>query len=286
MKPNNEIFFRASGNGALMTDGRGTVLTDNMKKDLEDFKTKLRNGGKLTDPQKLKFDDYIKRENAPFELSDTAKSFVKENWLWLEKGFYKALKTDFTDKGIFNEEEGLSLMSRVHGNFYKKNTTRKYKGNLTGECDVEFKQGTTKIILDVKNCWDAKTFINAKPDKIYDWQGETYMDLYEADEFWLCYTLTDCPDHLLNKQKEKLWRQYYDESMSPEEASAMEERMTPMFEQIERNLVYSNSKLYTEEERIKIFKYQRDGEKFKLLLDRIPSALEYYQTIKLNDITL
>ena len=284
MKARNEITFRASGIGALMTDGRGTTLTENMLKELEDFKIRLREGGKLTDPQKKKFDDYLARQNAPFELSDTAKSFVRENWLWNEKGFYKSIKTDFTDKGIFNEEEGISLLSEVTGNFYKKNAVRKYKGNKTGECDIEFKTEGKKIILDVKNCWDAKTFINAKPDKLYDAQGDTYLDLYDADEFWLCYTLTDCPPHLLNKQKERLFNEYRDYSMTVEEMQGLEDKLQPMFEQIERNLVYSNSQLYTKEERVKIIKYVRCDERIKAIDERIPHALDYYQTIKLNDV--
>jgi hypothetical protein len=285
MKARNEITFRASGIGALMTDGRGTSLTDIQKGKLEGYKATLRGGGALTPTQKKEFEDYDARSKAPFELSDTAKAFVKENWLWNEKGFYQPIKSDYTEKGIFNEEEGLSLLSRVHGNIYKKNTVRKYKGNKTGECDVEFKKQTTKIIIDVKNCWNSKTFINAKPDKIYDWQGDTYLDIYDADEFWLCYTLTDCPVHLLNKQKERLFYDFTSADMDVEEKHAIEERLQPMFEQIERNLVYSNSKLYTEEERIKIFKFYRDPEKTKLLDDRIPFALDYYPTIKLNDVT-
>lgn len=284
MKARNEITFRASGIGALMTDGRGSTLTDNMLKELEDFKAKLRLGGKLTDAQKKKFDDYIARQNAPFELSDTAKSFVKENWLYNEKGFYKPLKTQFTDKGIFNEEEGLSLLSRVHGNFYKKNIARKTVGNKTGECDVMHKEGGKKIIIDTKNSWDALTFMNAKPEKIYLSQGDTYLDLYEADEFWLAYTLTDCPEHLLNKQKEMLFRQYSDQSMSPEELGLLEEKMEPLFAQIERNLIYSNSKLYTEEERVKIFKFERCDNRIKLLDERVEHALDFYPSIKLNDV--
>ena len=286
MKARNEIYFRASGIGALLTDGRGTTLTDNQKKELEDFKIRLRNGGKLTDPQRKKFDDYSQREKAPFQLSDTAKSFVHENWLFNEKGFFKPVKTDYTDKGIFNEEEGLNLLSRVHGNFYKKNTVRKYKGNLTGECDVEHKDKSKKIILDVKNCWDAKTFMNAKPDKLYDGQGHSYIDLYDADEFWLCYTLTDCPSHIFAKQRERLFHEYYSNSMSNEEQQQLEERLQPLFDQLERNLIYSNSKLYTEEERIKIFKFERDGEKIKLIHDRIPHALDYYQTLSLNNVVV
>lgn len=284
MKARNEITFRASGNGALLTDGRGTSLTDNMLKELEDFKAKLRLGGKLTDTQRKKFDDYIARQNAPFELSDTAKSFVRENWLYNEKGFYKPLKTQFTDKGIFNEEDGFSLLSRVHGNFYKKNLTRITRGHKTGECDISHKEGGKKIIIDTKNSWDAMTFMNAKPDKLYITQGDTYMDLYDADEFWLAYTLTDCPEHLLNRQKERLFNEYKDGSMTVEEMQLLEEKMEPLFKQIERNLVYSNSSLYTEEERVKIFKFERCDNRIKLLDERIEHALDYYPTIKLNDV--
>ncbi len=281
---NQNIYFRASGIGALMTDGRGTTLTDNMKKELSDFKEKLRNGGKLTDAQKIKFDDYSKREKAPFQLSDTAKTFVKKTWLFYEKGFKKDVKSPFLEKGLYNESEAIAMISKIDGNFYQKNTERKYKDNITGECDVNFKAKTTRIIQDTKCSWDAETFMNASNDPLYYAQGQSYCELYDADEFWLRFVLLDCPDHIFNQEREKLWRKYYDSSMTIEEAQELETKLEPLFQQLERNLIYSTSGKYTEQERVKTLKFERDDKFISEMKQRVKHGLEYYQTIKLNQI--
>lgn len=278
------ILFRAYGVGALMVDGRGAVITEKQLQTIKDFETRLREGGKLTENQKDELKRLKEKRDAPFELSDTAKQFIDDTWLFDKKGFFKNIKSPYIDKGIFGEEVGIDLLTELDGNFYAKNTERKTKGNLTGHCDIITKIDSKIIIQDVKCCWDPKTFKNAEFTKLYEWQGRTYMDLYDADEFWLRYVLIDCPPHLVQREKDRLWSQYYDQSMSMEEAQSLEERMKPMFEQIERNLVYSSNSNYTLEERVKTYKITRDDVVFKQLLDRIPDALKYYNSIKLNDV--
>lgn len=286
MKSREEIFFRASGNGALMTDGRGTTLTDKMKESLVEFKAKIRGGIKLGKTDQEKYLDYLNRENTKPELSDTAKEFVQENWLWNEKGFYEEKNTYPIQKGNFNEQESISMLSRHTGNLHLSETKRIYKDNLTGLCDTRGTFNGKKIVFDIKNSWNPKTFMNAGISKLYDWQGETYMNLYDADEFWLVYTLTDCPRHIVDRQKEALWRKFQDESMTIEEQQLLSEQIEPLLQQIENNLVYSDSGRYTEEERIKIYKFERNPEKMKLLKERIPAALDYYQSLTLNKMVI
>jgi hypothetical protein len=85
-----KILFRASGLGALMTEGRGLVLTDNQKQTLADYKLRDAGEGKpLTDKQKIDFELLLSKENAKPTLSDTAKSFIEKTWLFNEKGFYE-----------------------------------------------------------------------------------------------------------------------------------------------------------------------------------------------------
>jgi hypothetical protein len=187
------------------------------------------------------------------------------------------------DKGIFGEDLGFSLLTELDGRFYQKNTERIYKDNRTGECDNSFILEGKKIIQDVKCSWDAKTFKNADIDPDYIWQGRDYMDLYEADEFWLRYCLIDCPPHILAREKEREWYKYYSNTMTDAESQVLEERMKPLFDQIERNLVYSSNESYSKEERVKTFKFTRDDLIHKQYLERIPHCLDYYKTIKLND---
>lgn len=280
-----QILFRSHGIGALSVDGRGSVITDLQLEKLKDFEGRLRMGGKLTDNQKAEMFRLREKRDAPFELSDTAKQYVDDTWLEREKGFVKRIKSPYLEKGIFGEEIGLNLLSELDGRFYEKNTERVSKGNITGECDNKFTFNGKKIVQDVKCCWDAKTFKNSELNFLYEFQGRSYLDLYEADEFWLRYCLVDCPPHLVNREKEIEWRKFYDNSMSDVEAQQLEEMMQPIYDQIDRNLIYTNNPAYKLEERVKTIVITRDDVIFEeRILSRIPYALDYYKTIRLNAI--
>jgi hypothetical protein len=278
-----DIYFRSSASGKIMTNGQGTVVTEKQMETIKDYETRLREGGKLTDKQKSDLKDYKAKRDAPFELSPTAKQAVEDVWLFREKGFYKQIDSKYLNKGLFGEDVGMSLLTEIDGRYYSKNTERVFKNNRTGEWDNKFTLNGKKIIQDVKCCWDSKTFKNSDMDSGYIWQGRDYMDLGEADEFWLRYCLVDCPPHLVAREKEYEWRKYHSNEMSDEERQSLEERMKPIFDQIDRNLVYSTNEAYTVEERVKTFRITRDDLIHKQYLDRIPHCLDYYKTIKLND---
>ena len=272
-----KILFRASGLGAIMTDSRGFVLTENQKQTLADYK--LRNSGEgkpLTDKQKIDFEVLLSKENAKPMLSDTAKSFIQRSWLMQEKGFYEELSSKYVEKGNFNEEESILLVSEVEGNFYEKNTERKTIGHITGEADIICYIDGKKVIKDVKSSWSPMTFMNGDLNTIYEWQLRTYLYLYDADEAHLQYVLTDCPSHILENEKWKLRNKY---GILDDENPIMQR----LFKQLEQNLIFSNGN-YTKEERVKSFIIKRDIEKEQLLLSKIPLAVEYYQSIRLNQI--
>lgn len=271
-----EIQFRASGAGNLMTDKKRTVLTENQEATLKKYEDTLRAGGSITAKQKETMIGYQKRRDAPVELSDTAKTFVQDQWLLNNKGFWKQTDTKFTEKGLFGEEDSITMLTELDGVFYKKNTERITKGHLTGECDIVSTVNGKKVIQDTKTCWDPRTFMNAELSKIYEWQLRVYMHLYEADEGWLRYCLTDCPSHIFEYEKYKLKSKFgiIDDSL---------EEVQPLFAQLERNLLFTNSR-YTLEEKVKTYKIERDDEIFQQLMDRIPGAVEYYKRIKLNQL--
>lgn len=295
-KMENTILFRSHRAGDIMTNKQGSVITEKQLAMWDDYATRIREGGKITDKQKQTFKELTIKKNKPFELSDTAKSAVRSVWLKNEKGFIKSIKSKYLDKGIFGEEIGMSLLTEVDGRFYSKNTERIIKGNRTGECDSIFeidpklsltpeiyKGRKVKVIQDVKCCWDADTFMRSDFDHDYEWQGRDYMDQYDVDEFWLRYCLVDCPDHLVKKEKDYLFNKYYSDSMDDVETQKLEEMLEPLFQQIERNLVYSTNPAYNKEERVKTFKITRDDAIFQEYLDRIPHCLDFYKTIKLNN---
>ena len=276
------ITFRASGNGALMVNEKSCTITEKQMITYKNYEAQIIEGINLPKGKRDVYMELKKKIKAPFQLSTTSKSFIKNIWLANEKGYYKPIKSKFLDKGLYTEEGAITLISKVDGRYYKKNEERITKGNVSGECDINCTIEGRKVIQDTKSCWDAITFMGAEMDLYNEWQGRNYMDLYDADEFWLRHCLVDCPEHLVKKEKEKIFYEHYSNDMTNVEANELEIMLKPLLDQVERNLVYSNSKLYTPEERVKTTIIKRDDVKYQELLDRIPHALEFYKKITLN----
>lgn len=274
----SELLLRASGIGAILTESRGASITENQLATLNDFEQRIRENLKpLTEKQREFYLELKAKRDAPPQLSDTAKRFLESTWLMNKKGFYEELNNKEVLKGLFSEDDGLGLVSEVEGEFYIKNTERVTKGNITGECDVNVVLNGVRIIKDIKSSWNPKTFMGGDLSTLYEWQGRTYMYLYDADEFHLHYTLNDCPQFLYDSEVWKLRNKYGI-------IDSEDESIQPLFAQLKRNLIFSDNPAYTKEERVKTFKITRDLEKEKLLLSKIPMAIEYYNSIKLNQV--
>jgi len=277
-----KLLFRASSCGALMTDGRGKVVTPNQYAEYErlfkmrdDFNNAVAKSKALTPNQEKTLNELIAKVNAPFELSDTAKAMIREMWLYREKGIKSMAKSKYLEKGQYNEEAAISLLCDVDGVYYRKNTERKNNGVLTGEADILHKIRRRKIVYDTKCSWDANTFMAAGEDKYYEWQGRVYMELYGCDEFHIKYVLLDCPPHIFESERRKL---AYAHGIIDDTLEEHQE----LFNQLHTNLIYSTNPAFTKEERVKTIVYHRDDTKIEELYDRIPYALKYYDTITLN----
>lgn len=291
MVESNEVFFRASSFGNLMTENQGSVFTEKMAEELDNLYYELengvnRNGNKVKwAPVKAdKIKELTAKRDAPPQLSKTAKSEVEKIWRLNKKGFWEDLENKYLMKGLFNEIDGIDLVSKAHGSFYNKNDERKYKNNITGECDIIDVKDGKRIVIDVKSSWNPRTFMDGELSKIYEYQLRCYMYLYDAEEAYLCYCLTDAPEHLVTNEKKKQWYKFYSDSMTQAEVELMETKLERIYKQIETNMVYSNNPNYSQEELVKTFKIQRDLEIEKEMLAKIPLALEYYNSIKLNQI--
>ncbi len=285
-----EILWRASGSGALMTNKSGSVITETQLKKIDELLSEKLNGVNAAG-NKVKFEgtkkpeelaDLIAKRDALPELSDTAKAFVRKVWLQIKKGVYLDIKSKYLDKGLYAEEDAITLLTEVEGVFYVKNEERRTNSDHTGECDIYKEFPDKKIVIDTKCSWSPETFMNATDDTGYEWQGRIYMELWDADEFHLKYCLVDAPPHLVQKEKDNAKWKYYSGDMNPEELDFFEKAMEPIYDQIERNMVYSNNPNFTKEERVKTFVFYRDREKMKLMAERVKMAREYYQTITLN----
>lgn len=281
----SNVFFRSSSFGNLMTEARGGALTEAQTKTLSDFEERIREGVKpLTEAQRKTYLDLKARRDAPPRLSDTAESEIEKVWLLYEKGYYGELDNKYVNKGLFNEQLGLGIVSDHVGKLILKNEERIYKNNLTGEADGFFIENGKKIVIDVKCPWDVNTYKNNKLSNIYEYQLRCYMYLYDVEEAWLCYCLTDTPEHIVTKQKEREFWKYFNEGMTNKEVELLHKKLERVYKQIETNMIYSNNPAYKKEEMVKIFKITRDLDIEAKMLAKIPQALIYYANFRLNQI--
>ena len=286
-----KVYLRCSSLGNIFVDEKGSVFSEKDSERIKELKYELenginKNGNKIkwtpTKAEELK--KLIEKRDKKPELSETAKREVEKIWLLNEKGYYDDLENKYLTKGLLNEDDGLGLVSEVTGNFLLKNKERKYQNNITGECDSISEIDGKKIVIDIKSSWSVRTFMNADLSNIYEWQMRAYMYLYDIEEAWLCYTLTDVPEHLIEQEKKKVFYKYYSNGMSNEEVELLDEKLQVLYKQIEMNMVYSNNPKYSKEEMVKIFKIERDKSLEEKLLERVKMGLEYYKTIRLNQI--
>ena len=260
--------FRASGAGNLMTNKQGATITENQLKTLETLSNKLDATGKLTDKQMDTFNQLTEKKNKPFELSDTAKSWVKKMWRWNEKNVKEFLANKYIEKGLSEEDMGVKLLSRFYDNEYKKNVEQFDNGVLSGEPDINFGD----YIDDIKSSWDLKTFMDADMTDLYYWQLQVYMELTGKRKARLRYCLVDTPQKLIDDEKRKVqWKLGIDDVESDE--------YRYIFQQIETNMMFSH---YPDEERVKTFEIEYNEECIKELYFRCEEAVKYYKSIKLG----
>ena len=86
----------------------------------------------------------------------------------------------------------------------------------------------------------------------------------------------------IDNEKKKTFYKYFSSSMSNEDVQLLEEKLIPIYEQIERNMKYSTNPAYKKEEMVKIYKISRDKEIEQKMLEKLGPAIEYYSQIKLN----
>lgn len=139
-------------------------------------------------------------------LSDGALTHVYEMASQILLDWKPALDTFEIEKGRVVEDQTIALYNQVSGNFYVKNKERKNNGLFTGECDINEKD--EDLILDIKSSYSKKTFpllLKEGDKKLYEWQLDTYMHLWDRNNSGLVFGLVDTPSHLIKKQDPEDW---------------------------------------------------------------------------------
>lgn len=169
-------------------------LTDAQQRTLEELEKKE----KLTEKQSETLND-LRIKSKQNEFSEGAKTYSKR---WLKQKLYNRympLDNKYVNKGLKGEEDAFTLLALVLKlGMVFKNEDRKSNDYMSGECDL-YHNG---VVYDNKCSWSLETFpmFEDKPDVKYYWQGQGYMELWNADLFKLCYTLIDCPFDILEKE--------------------------------------------------------------------------------------
>jgi hypothetical protein len=262
--------FRCSSLGKIMTDPRGkspwekwseahTMLTK-VRAEYDELanketKSAQKKAARIEKLEALVSDLYKSRDT--IHLSETCIEELIKIYLHVTKGRDREITNKYIEKGLEVEEDSLTLISRVHEKFYKKNEERRTNDYITGEPDV-----TTPILWDAKSCWDAPSFYKHKTKELpddYFFQMQGYCELWDREEGIVCFALIDTPMALINQEKERL---LYKMGV----VSRENELYIAAAEDLEKQLTFSDFSL---KQRVYEVKVKRDPELMQMVYERI-----------------
>lgn len=199
------------------------------------------------------------------ELGETAKGKLLEIFIEKVYGRTKDVTNKYMEKGTMQEEESMTLYSRVTGEIFFKNKETLRNEYFVGTPDIIH----ADYILDLKTSWDIHTFFKTKLNPInknYICQLNAYMDLTNKDSAKLVYTLVNTPENLIEDEKKKArWRlSVIDEDNDPAYIAAVHE--------IEKNSRFDDIPM---EKRYITFELQRDQE----LIDSMKARVQIWREI-------
>ena len=219
------------------------------------------------------------RGKEPF--GETSKKAILEACLFNKYQVQKTIQSRYLDKGIINENESLEMLNKAMGWDLKLDQIqkeRKYNEWITGEPDLVV---PGKILADVKSSYDHSTFPWVadlsdlkKHNKNYWFQMQSYMWLFDFEESYLAYCLTDHPAFQINDEvQRRSWRAMAYPENGDKNMDLIEDEIR---EQVTRELTYPQ---IPKEKRIRIFKVQRDNEAIEQIKERVEEARLIYQSI-------
>ena len=258
----NEILFRCSSLGHIMTEERGAGLTENQANEIKELEARP----KRTDKQQEKLDYLIAKRDAPPQLSDTCITHLADVFVSAKYKRNTDIENKFTKKGLMVEEDSLTLYSRYKKRMFTKNEDWLKNEFISGTPDV-----IKEHILDIKSSWDIFTFFRTnikKLNKNYYWQMQGYMALTGAKSATLAYCLTDTPDVLIQDVKRKLlWKMGV--------ATELDQDYLDACAEIDKLSLYNDIPL---EERVIEIEIERNEEDIQRLYKKVEACRNYINT--------
>jgi len=144
------------------------------------------------------------------ELSQTAKTYLKELYIEQFWGLSRDLQNKFCDKGRMVEEDMITILCRLDKKLYEKNETKLENQYFTGTPDIYNGSdiNNAEYLIDGKSSWSPWTFIaklGEKLDKEYWTQLQIYFDLCNCSEGEVSYVLCNTPQTLIDDEKRRLF---------------------------------------------------------------------------------
>lgn len=142
-------------------------------------------------------------------LSETTKNHLVDVFVSAMYKRREEIQGKFLDKGNEREEDSITLLSRLHKNFYKKNTEQLTNDFISGTCDIFLGNNIRSATetFDTKTSWSAHTFFRAQKaelSKMYYWQGLGYMILTGAKKHTVAYCLVNGTALAIRDEKRKV----------------------------------------------------------------------------------
>jgi hypothetical protein len=195
-------------------------------------------------------------------LSETAKTYLRE--LWIEKTYNrrKDITNKFIEKGLLNEETSIDFASLLHNELYEKNEKLYASDYFTGTPDII----SGEYIIDIKSSFDIFTFAKAELTDLYYHQLNVYMELTGLRKSKLIYCLTDAPEATI--QRELKTAQY---KLQVTELPELEAKLR-------KEMCYSDIPL---DKKVKVFEIEYSEADIKKLQGKVEKAREYFAGLTL-----
>ena len=239
----------------------------------------------------------LKADKEAGNLSQTAKTYLREIFIEKKYNRRKEFESKYTNKGKSEEDSGITLYCIVKKVLYKKNVTRWNNHFITGEPDLVNHPSKPTHGVDIKCSWSIWTF-PYKDDELSDaywWQNQCYMHLTGATEWSTAFCLVNASASLITNEKKSIWYKMECPDMGDDNYADYIDKCI----EIEKNMIFNIQEFKQEnpgfdldtkvwsfdvplEERVIEFKVQRDNEAIKKIEDVVTKARKYLN--ELNNI--
>jgi len=250
--------------GALKEGGLTEKQKETMNELLVKSATKI-----LTSNQSAELAVLMEKYNSKPELPEGAKTYC-EKWLKRRIELYGNNKIEMsnekTEKGLIVEDHAIDFIAEMLDiPFAIKNEERLSNDYMAGTPDVRVGK---HFIIDNKSSWDEDTFplFDEKvPDSSYWWQGQSYMELDDVDDYLLIYTLMDLPENMIRRKAGFHYKMMgYDEVTQD------------MYEEFKKHFTYGH---VAKELRIRVFSFKRDRTIPAKIKQRVEMCRDYIKTL-------